>query len=623
MIATRLSIVLSEGRLAISKLDATALSPWTVTRGNTITPFEVELLAPTGNTAAPFTTLALPSGFTGIKVLAKARPSDTTFLFEQDTFAATGSGETLRYAGTLDLNTVELNAKFPSTNTVLQWLGVHVDVLLTRDNGTFQSVITNWPCQVLRGNTTGDEGAVTATPSPEDYVTERAVRFDIPQTLDSDEQLQARTNIAAPSAAALTAEAAARTAADTANAAAITAEAATRATAITSEVTNRNTAIADAINALVAGAPGALDTLKELADKLADDDDALAALTTAIAAKASQAALNTLASVVAAKADTTDVAALALVVSGKSQIIRASGVLRGDTDAGSDEVPAGPAESYINSDAVTPAGATYQGAWDSGTSYTVGDFVYDSGHLWLAFATPSGTGTAPASDPASWENRDSTVQVRLTLDGVTGSLLTITTAATGGTISLNLAGNESQATVIAALSALLAPQFVGLGIVLTEGSPNLAIATPGTGSTQLVAITSATGIFASSGGTNAGVDYVAAVAASGAINEVELIAAAGAKKAKTFSAWMTGTLPVGEVKLSVKHDGDYTDITIAVTPDGAMHAMPPDDNGGGATPSVFLAGLNAGESLIARRTHTTGMQAGATCRIEVLAEQSA
>jgi hypothetical protein len=40
-----------------------------------------------------------------------------------------------------------------------------------------------------------------------------------------------------------------------------------------------------AINSLIAGAPAALDTLKELADELSDNDDAIAALTSQIAAK--------------------------------------------------------------------------------------------------------------------------------------------------------------------------------------------------------------------------------------------------------------------------------------------------------------------------------------------------
>lgn len=56
-------------------------------------------------------------------------------------------------------------------------------------------------------------------------------------------------------------------------------------TAIGTEVTNRNTAITTAINNLVASAPGALDTLKELADALGDDPQFATTVTNALATK--------------------------------------------------------------------------------------------------------------------------------------------------------------------------------------------------------------------------------------------------------------------------------------------------------------------------------------------------
>lgn len=43
-------------------------------------------------------------------------------------------------------------------------------------------------------------------------------------------------------------------------------------------------AITNAVNGLVAGAPGALDTLKEIADQLASDESAASALMTLVAA---------------------------------------------------------------------------------------------------------------------------------------------------------------------------------------------------------------------------------------------------------------------------------------------------------------------------------------------------
>lgn len=56
-------------------------------------------------------------------------------------------------------------------------------------------------------------------------------------------------------------------------------------TIISNEVSARNTAISNAISALINGAPGALDTLKELADALSNDESAIASIITALAGK--------------------------------------------------------------------------------------------------------------------------------------------------------------------------------------------------------------------------------------------------------------------------------------------------------------------------------------------------
>ncbi len=72
-------------------------------------------------------------------------------------------------------------------------------------------------------------------------------------------------------------------------------------------------AISAAIDALIAGAPAALDTLAEIAAKLADNDDAVAALVGVIATKASQADLDALAGVVGTKANAGNVYSRATV----------------------------------------------------------------------------------------------------------------------------------------------------------------------------------------------------------------------------------------------------------------------------------------------------------------------
>jgi hypothetical protein len=91
---------------------------------------------------------------------------------------------------------------------------------------------------------------------------------------------------AAQSAAISTAAADATSKADASQAAAIAAAAADATTKVNAEAAARATAITAAIDALVAGAPGALDTLAELAAELADDHDALDALIVAVSAKA-------------------------------------------------------------------------------------------------------------------------------------------------------------------------------------------------------------------------------------------------------------------------------------------------------------------------------------------------
>lgn len=83
----------------------------------------------------------------------------------------------------------------------------------------------------------------------------------------------------------LTAEITRAEAAEGVNAAAITAEATARSNADAAEVIARDAAIAAAVAALVGGAPGALDTLKELADAIDDDESFAASVTTALAGK--------------------------------------------------------------------------------------------------------------------------------------------------------------------------------------------------------------------------------------------------------------------------------------------------------------------------------------------------
>lgn len=110
-------------------------------------------------------------------------------------------------------------------------------------------------------------------------------------------------------------------------------------------------AIASAIDALVAGAPTALDTLKEVADKLADNDDAVAAIMASLATKANAANVYSRATVdglLAAKADRAVVEdhAAQLAALGAGGLVTVSddvaavigGKYRADTSAGALEI---------------------------------------------------------------------------------------------------------------------------------------------------------------------------------------------------------------------------------------------------------------------------------------------
>lgn len=113
-------------------------------------------------------------------------------------------------------------------------------------------------------------------------------------TTYSDVGADAAGAAASAQAAAIAAAAAdATTKANAAQSAATSAAATDATNKVATEATARNTAITNAVNALVAAAPGALDTLKELADALGDDPNFASTMTTALAGKASTAALST------------------------------------------------------------------------------------------------------------------------------------------------------------------------------------------------------------------------------------------------------------------------------------------------------------------------------------------
>lgn len=134
--------------------------------------------------------------------------------------------------------------------------------------------------------TSGAYADLTGTPAPSDYATAaqgaKADTATQPAALTSAVAAEATAR-----AAAILALGPADVGADPTGsaAAAQTAAEAHADTIAATEAAARTAAITAAVDALVAGAPGALDTLKEIADQLANDESAVAALTTAVVGK--------------------------------------------------------------------------------------------------------------------------------------------------------------------------------------------------------------------------------------------------------------------------------------------------------------------------------------------------
>jgi hypothetical protein len=94
------------------------------------------------------------------------------------------------YNGVLDLNTVELIAAIGTDDEI----NCVVDVRYSDANvGPVSSDTVNFV--VERGVVTGDEGTPTHLPTPDEWLSARAVRFDEAQTLTSGEKAQAQSNM--------------------------------------------------------------------------------------------------------------------------------------------------------------------------------------------------------------------------------------------------------------------------------------------------------------------------------------------------------------------------------------------------------------------------------------------
>ena len=156
-------------------------------------------------------------------------------------------------------------------------------------------------------------------------------------------------------------------------------------------------------------------------------------------------------------------------------------------------------------------------------------------------------------------------------------------------------------------AVIITTTAVGVGATLTATAASVA--------GGIADYTSITGSPATGGGSPA-------VSPSGNVDEVTLISGVDGKSIRLIQAGLTGCLPYQAQLFLKSPDGEtYIACTGVISPGGYWQSFLPDDNGGGSTPSAWLAGI-AGYSLVAHVLDDPSVQSGAATRIEVLATQS-
>jgi hypothetical protein len=179
--------------------------------------------------------------------------------------------------------------------------------------------------------------------------------------------------------------------------------------------------------------------------------------------------------------------------------------------------------------------------------------------------------------------------------------------------SIVIAYSDVTSANAAFLSALSSAAFPGSAT--DDSVSTLAFATSAAGANVSLILSCASVIGTptySGGGTTAGVDDVPE---HGGVPEVELVAAVAGKKIKMVGAWLSNPgagFPACPVSLSLKFTGTYIDLA---TLTGAGVLQPID-----ASAAIWLAGNDAGESLVLRYTGAPGFGTVANCA--AIVEQS-
>jgi hypothetical protein len=154
----------TNGRLVTSATDATPLGSLPVHQGD-IGSVQLVLLAETGNIAAPFTVIDLPTPYASITLGARLASNlmQEELLFSATGWVASGTGPTRVYTASLNRETSGLADAFPDANLTLRSVDALLDIQWTSaDESEKATPLRQWPVTITRDLVRDTEGVPTS-----------------------------------------------------------------------------------------------------------------------------------------------------------------------------------------------------------------------------------------------------------------------------------------------------------------------------------------------------------------------------------------------------------------------------------------------------------------------------
>lgn len=359
------------------------------------------------------------------------------------------------------------------------------------------------------------------------------------------------------------------------------------------------------IDALVAGAPSALDTLNEIATQLGNDESAVSALTSAVASKVPQTrTVNGHALSADVTLTKTDVGLGA--VTNDAQL-KASQLSTDGTMAG-------------NSDSLVPSQKAVR-AYVAANAGGGGSSILRALGTLQAYTSPSVDAAPPPNVSLSFQNVSAAyANIWIDWNGTTWMITFAPGGYNGGDFPIDSSSCASGSDYAGALLYILATnsgQFPNASVVSNDNAGNIVIANTQTGSSASFSVSesdSGEGLVSISGG-GTGTD---GSTQGGGAQEVVLATGANDKKVKMLSAFFDGSLTdesYGALFLRSPSSVD-TQITNSVAGSVFNQLLPTSGQ-----LSSWTLGLNAGESLVAKLTGVTATD-GSTATVSAIFEQS-